>query len=124
MAEFKNTLSKSMRLLSAVMLLITSLGLHAREVVLARTITPADADWKFLLGDPVGAESATFDRSFLAHINGPPRLEHRGITRREKLHWRWRRILSCRSWLVQKVIHSPFELEGQTSEYRVRWGFG
>jgi beta-galactosidase len=53
---------------------------QSKQVATPRTAFAADADWKFLLGDPAGAESATFDdRSWrtlsVPHdwsIEGPP----------------------------------------------------
>lgn len=61
MAGFRNNLSISLQILVASMLLLAPLHLSAKTVVAPRTILAADADWKFQLGDPAGAESATFD---------------------------------------------------------------
>lgn len=61
MADFRNNLSISRQILAVSMLLISPLHLFAKPVAAPRTVVSADADWKFLLGDPAGAESATFD---------------------------------------------------------------
>src|ERR1022692_1548821 len=50
-----------MQILVGAMLLMSSLHLCAKTVAAPRTVFAADADWKFLLADPAGAESATFD---------------------------------------------------------------
>lgn len=57
----RNNLSKSVRVLAAAVLLLSSWHLVAKPVAAPRTVVSADADWKFQLGDPAGAESATFD---------------------------------------------------------------
>jgi beta-galactosidase len=47
--------------LGIVSLLLATHPLEARSVSSPRTIISANADWRFVLGDPVGAESPTFD---------------------------------------------------------------
>jgi beta-galactosidase len=42
-------------------LLLGTQPLEARSASPPRTVLSADADWKFILGDPAGAESTTFD---------------------------------------------------------------
>ena len=42
-------------------LLLGALPLSANSASSPRTVLSADADWKFFLGDPAGAELATFD---------------------------------------------------------------
>jgi beta-galactosidase len=47
--------------LAAAALLLGALPLAARSASSPRTVLSADADWRFVLGDPAGAESPTFD---------------------------------------------------------------
>ncbi len=61
MACTKNSLLRSTHALAAALLLMLPLHLCARAVPAPRTVFAADADWKFSLGDPAGAELAAFD---------------------------------------------------------------
>ena len=61
MAGFGNSLSKSLQVLAVAALLLSTEHLLANSAAAPRSVVSADADWKFLLGDPAGAESATFD---------------------------------------------------------------
>jgi beta-galactosidase len=47
--------------LGIISLLLATHPLEARSASSPRTIISADADWRFVLGDPVGAESPTFN---------------------------------------------------------------
>ena len=46
---------------SIVALLVATQPIEARSASSPRIVLSADADWKFMLGDPAGAESSTFD---------------------------------------------------------------
>jgi beta-galactosidase len=53
-------IARPLAFLIMVTLLFQGLHLHARPAP-HRSVLSADADWRFLLGDPAGAESPTFD---------------------------------------------------------------
>ncbi len=80
MTGLSKSLSKFMQVLVAAVLFLSTAHLLAKPVAAPRIVISADADWKFLLGDPVGAGSATFDDHSwrivtLPHdwsIEGPP----------------------------------------------------
>ena len=61
MTSFRKAFSKSMPKLVAALVLISALPLCAKTDAGPRTSFAADADWKFVLADPSGAESATLD---------------------------------------------------------------
>jgi beta-galactosidase len=50
-----------MRILAASMLLLAPSHFFAKTAAAPRAVFAADAEWKFELGDPAGAESAAFD---------------------------------------------------------------
>jgi beta-galactosidase len=60
MVSFRNEFVKAARLLMLAVLLMPALQLSAKATSQPRTVLSADADWKFFLGDPAGAESPTF----------------------------------------------------------------
>jgi beta-galactosidase len=60
MVSFRNEFVKVSPLLMLAALVIPALQLSAKSTSQPRTVLSADADWKFLLGDPAGAESPTF----------------------------------------------------------------
>jgi beta-galactosidase len=80
MVSFRNKFVKVSRLLLLALLVMPALQLSAEPASQPRTVLSADADWKFFLGDPAGAESPTFkDDSWrtvtVPHdwsIEGPP----------------------------------------------------
>ena len=53
--------AKSQRGLAMAALLLTTLSLSAKSTSSPRTVFAADSGWKFILGDPAGAESPEFD---------------------------------------------------------------
>ena len=53
--------TKALRPLVIASLVIAALHLSAKTSSPSRTVLSADADWKFFLGDPAGAESSTFN---------------------------------------------------------------
>jgi beta-galactosidase len=66
-----SNLSKSLQILVVSMLLPAPLNLFAKTDAATRIVLAADADWKFQLGDPAGAESATFDDHFWRTVTVP-----------------------------------------------------
>ena len=54
-------LSFALSVLAATVLLLGSQSLEAQSTPSPRTVLSADADWKFILGDPAGAESPSFN---------------------------------------------------------------
>jgi len=54
-------ISNPLHVLAIAALLLTIQPLAAKQALSPRTVLSADADWKFALGDPAGAESPAFD---------------------------------------------------------------
>jgi beta-galactosidase len=77
---FEMGLAKTLRPLMAAMLLVAATQLYAKAASNPRVAFSADADWKFSLGDPAGADSFKFDDASwrtltIPHdwsIEGPP----------------------------------------------------
>ena len=61
MAAFGNGYSRALQALGSAILLIAAFHLSASAAAQPRTVLSADADWKFFLGDPAGAEAPAFD---------------------------------------------------------------
>ncbi len=61
MVSFRNEFVKVSTLLMLAVLVMPALQLSAKPTSQPRTVLSADADWKFFLGDPAGAESPTFN---------------------------------------------------------------
>jgi beta-galactosidase len=61
MASFRNEFVNVSTLLMLAVMVMPALQLSAKATSQPRTVLSADADWKFFLGDPAGAESPTFN---------------------------------------------------------------
>jgi beta-galactosidase len=61
MVGFRNEFAKASTLLMLAVLVVPALQLSAKETSQPRTVLSADADWRFFLGDPAGAELPTFN---------------------------------------------------------------
>ena len=59
--RFQKWIFQSFTTLGSAILLMAALHLSARAASQPRTVFSADADWKFFLGDPAGAESSGFN---------------------------------------------------------------
>jgi len=55
------TVTKASRLFVIATLVMVALHLSAKTMPAPRTVVSADADWKFVVGDPGGADSSTFN---------------------------------------------------------------
>jgi beta-galactosidase len=64
-------ISNPIHVLTVVALLLAIQPLAARPASSPRTVLSADADWKFVLGDPTGAESPAFDTQSWRTITVP-----------------------------------------------------
>jgi beta-galactosidase len=61
MAGMRKRVGKTSLGVAAAVLTVLSLPVSARPVSAVRTVISADAEWKFFLGDPTGAEAEGFD---------------------------------------------------------------
>jgi beta-galactosidase len=61
MASFRNECARALPRLVIAALVMAGLQLAAKTTPQPRAVLSADADWKFIAGDPAGAESPTFN---------------------------------------------------------------
>ncbi len=61
MVAFRNGYCRALPALASAIFLMAALHLSARAATQPRTVFSADADWKFFLGDPAGAEAPGFN---------------------------------------------------------------